>query len=513
MSPKSRGRKKPPKRGGVAGRAQRHGSVSDVFARQLRDARVLLAERDPLEAELWATRVVAGPRLEGMSAAQADLAIAGMLVEYAGNMRVPEAVALLRAVAAVGFPTQRAAATRNADALVARGVPEPPWAHRIGRVVPGAAWRQADAYGDVEIVTCTFRYEAQEHALLISVDRCSGPSVTEVLVVREVDKLRKAAARTDGPWSCYQEISLAEARERVEGPLRVTNASGVRWGTDDLGFLPLALARMRVLPDQPSVLRGYDASDRAAAVADFRASAQGRGLKDQQAARFWAEALAGYSGSLPGEHPARVGPRKLAEVLLSYVPATFELCAEHREALPQVARAWTAWAGECQGFGERDVTELMETLAEVLDTFDEAYDDPDVVPVRVYLRDVAETVTDACVLREVLHRRSVAVPQPGGRLDGHATFGLDASDPGQRAAVLRNEFAGCTSPPGMTHAELLVAVETVAAQLWDDDPPETWQAAKKLLSEGLPPHETLHELVALAGRGGGRLWSKAAGGT
>jgi len=49
--------------------------------------------------------------------------------------------------------------------------------------------------------------------------------------------------------------------------------------------------------------------------------------------------------------------------------------------------------------------------------------------------------------------------------------------------------------------------------LWDDDPPETWQAAKKLLSEGLPPHETLHELVALAGRGGGRLWSKAAGGT
>ena len=37
----------------VASRAQRHGSVSDVFARQLRDARVLLAEGDPLEAELW----------------------------------------------------------------------------------------------------------------------------------------------------------------------------------------------------------------------------------------------------------------------------------------------------------------------------------------------------------------------------------------------------------------------------------------------------------------------------
>jgi hypothetical protein len=65
----------------------------------------------------------------------------------------------------------------------------------------------------------------------------------------------------------------------------------------------------------------------------------------------------------------------------------------------------------------------------------------------------------------------------------------------------------------MTHAELLGAVETVAAQLWDDDPPETWQAAKKLLSEGLPPHETLHELVALAGCRGGPLWSKAAGGT
>jgi len=74
-------------------------------------------------------------------------------------------------------------------------------------------------------------------------------------------------------------------------------------------------------------------------------------------------------------------------------------------------------------------------------------------------------VTDGGVLRKVLHRRSVAVSQPGARLDGHTTFGLDASDPGQRAAVLRNEFAGCTPPLGMSHAELLAAVETVAAQL------------------------------------------------
>ena len=178
-----------------------------------------------------------------------------------------------------------------------------------------------------------------------------------------------------------------------------------------------------------------------------------------------------------------------------------------------MALAWTAWVVQRQGFGEGDVTELRQTLTEVLGAFDEAYDDPDVVPVRAYLRDVAVTVTDGDIRREVLHRRSIAVSQAGARLDGHTSFGLDASDPGQRAAGLRNEFAGCTSPPGMGPRRVAGGFETVAAQLWDDDPPETWQTAKKLLSEGLPPHETLHELVALTGRGGGPLWSKAAGGT
>ena len=106
-----------------------------------------------------------------------------------------------------------------------------------------------------------------------------------------------------------------------------------------------------------------------------------------------------------------------------------------------MALAWTAWVVQRQGFGEGDVTELRQTLTEVLGAFDEAYDDPDVVPVRAYLRDVAVTVTDGDIRREVLHRRSIAVSQAGARLDGHTSFGLDASDPGQRAALLRRRVS------------------------------------------------------------------------
>jgi uncharacterized protein DUF1841 len=42
--------------------------------------------------------------------------------------------------------------------------------------------------------------------------------------------------------------------------------------------------------------------------------------------------------------------------------------------------------------------------------------------------------------------------------------------------------------------------EIVANQLWDDDPPETWETAKRLLADGYERHEVLHMLCSVVAR-------------
>jgi hypothetical protein len=39
--------------------------------------------------------------------------------------------------------------------------------------------------------------------------------------------------------------------------------------------------------------------------------------------------------------------------------------------------------------------------------------------------------------------------------------------------------------------------EIVVNQLWDDDPPEMWQTAQRLLAQGYPRHDVLHMLASV----------------
>ncbi len=41
----------------------------------------------------------------------------------------------------------------------------------------------------------------------------------------------------------------------------------------------------------------------------------------------------------------------------------------------------------------------------------------------------------------------------------------------------------------------VVVQEVIANQLWDDTPPEVWQAAQRLLAEGHDRHAVLHALA------------------
>jgi hypothetical protein len=87
---------------------------------------------------------------------------------------------------------------------------------------------------------------------------------------------------------------------------------------------------------------------------------------------------------------------------------------------------------------------------------------------------------------------------------------LDAEDPEERAALIRLAHPDLDEVIAQDLAELrmggapinprlhLIVHEMVATQIIDDDPPEVFQTAQRLLALGRDPHEVLHMLGSIA---------------
>ncbi|MPZ25256.1 MAG: hypothetical protein GEV12_02075 [Micromonosporaceae bacterium] len=482
----------------AAARAGAHPAAADLVASF--GARMLTAT-DALEAELLAAAVLALPHREGVGPELGELFV-DALCEVAGEQPSPESAALLRGLVAVVPPHQRRVAVAALGQVTAAGHYPPEWAELIGRARPGEAWRSFDVFGDAETVAMTFWYGPAAHAVVVQVDRCRHPAVLRVGVLTDVDQVPAALDPGGDPLLRTEPIELADARARLAPALAhdpdpdldvdLDAATGEPADPLLLG-LPVARARLRRLPaaDRPAP-PGYQAADRAAAVAEFLASPYAAEAGDEKTARFWAEVVAGYSASVPGDPPARIGPLKLPHLLLSYVPNSFALTAEQRRGLPAAVTAWTAWAAQRQGLPEPAQAALRERLPQVLAGFDAAYDDPDNSRLRGYLADLSATTTDAAVLAEALQRRLLAVPLPS---DDRQLRRLDVADPAARRTLVEHEFRDCEPRDGASGAEFLAAAVRVCEQLWHDDPPQVWREARRRADAGTPDHEIIHQLA------------------
>lgn len=456
----------------------------------------LLAATGPLEAESIAAAVLAVPHREDIGARIGE-AFLGALIELAGEDPSPESAALLRALAAVAPARERRLAVAALGEVTAAGHYPPEWAAQVGRATPGEAWRHFDVFGDSETIVVTFRYGEAEHAILVQVDRCREPTVLAAGLADDVPTLRSNLESGDDPLLRIEPIDLAEARRRLGAAVTRDHPEEFAELTEDsLAGLAIARARLRRLPagDDRSGPASYQPADRAAAVAEFMASPHAPAAPDEKLARFWAEVLTGYSAYLPGDPPARVGPLKLSQLLLAYVPNTFALTEDQRRGMPGAVTAWVRWAAQRQGLDEAAVAELDQRLPEVLARFEDAFQDPDSVGIRAYLADLSATTTDAAVLTEALHRRVLAVPLPGQR-DGELRR-LDAADPAARRTMIEREYGECEPPEGMSREDFLAAAVRACEQLWYDDPPERWRTAQRLSAAGTNDHDVIHRLVA-----------------
>lgn len=108
---------------------------------------------------------------------------------------------------------------------------------------------------------------------------------------------------------------------------------------------------------------------------------------------------------------------------------------------------------------------------------------------------------------ETRERRAWTVPEREGRFQGLELSRLDPSDPDDRRLLIVAEHPDIAAAMERDEDEVLIGGEPVstelhiamhqiaAAQLWDDDPPEMWQTAKRLRELGYDRHEILHMLA------------------
>ena len=81
---------------------------------------------------------------------------------------------------------------------------------------------------------------------------------------------------------------------------------------------------------------------------------------------------------------------------------------------------------------------------------------------------------------------------------------MDVGDPAVRRALAEAEFGACTPHAGLAQEEFLAAVHRVVAELWDDDPPETFTAARRLFASGADWHDIIHTLAETPAATGGQ---------
>jgi hypothetical protein len=222
----------------------------------LSEARQVLAHvRQPIDAELWGSdmigalsgRATGGARAEADAEVMAELATS--LVPAAEQEGTPEALALLRILAAIGSPTLQEAATHAARRVAGHGVPDPDWAAVIGSPTVGRCWHYSDVGGRQESLTVSFGYGQAEHALSVLIDHGRGGKIKDAWVDDAAGLLDKTWLAADNdPLIVFEEIKPADASERLARAVAAGECPVKPDETDDLtAHRALLRARVRYL--------------------------------------------------------------------------------------------------------------------------------------------------------------------------------------------------------------------------------------------------------------------------
>jgi hypothetical protein len=223
---------------------------SRAFGVVLSEAQQVLPHvREPVDAELWGSDMIGALSASAADSGDIMTELADSLVPAAEQAATPEALALLRILAAIGSPGLRASSAQAAERVIERGVPDPDWAATIGSPTVGECWHYSDVAGRQESVTMSFGYGSSEHALSVLIDHGRGGGVKDAWVGDAAGLLDKTwLAVQNDPTMVFEAIDAADARGRLERAISVGECPEKPDEADDLtAHRALLHARMRFL--------------------------------------------------------------------------------------------------------------------------------------------------------------------------------------------------------------------------------------------------------------------------
>jgi hypothetical protein len=471
--------------------------------------RELETAADALAAELYVSEVLGAWWGRYDSLADPEVLLGEGLVAYAARKKRAGAVGLLRVIAALGTDAQREKAAAAADAL-AGGVGEPEWVAALGTGRVSEAWVYGDVFGDQTSVVLVVERADRRHGVVVLVDHVLGGIVKDAFVTEDPDDVVADIREIDDATTFVREMAPDAAAALLVTAFAETDRvamAGLEPPVDE-EFAPsraLVLARLRLLPVPPPVAAPVplDAAARAGVVDEFLGSEEARDLPP--AARGCAELFVEFGNAVDPARPLRVGPGLIDQFLDETLNDGPEISDEEFEALPATVRAWAEWAGRRAELPDAAMAELREAVDDMACAIGRPGDP---VPVAADVADAYLAGLDLDGVRpedmpDVLERRMFAVPAVGTRIGDEEFPFLDPSDPDDRGMLIEGEHPeyhdALAAPESDTvdgvNPRLHIAMhQIVANQLWDNEPPEVWQAAKRLSATGMDRHDVLHAI-------------------
>jgi hypothetical protein len=192
-------------------------AMAATFAGVLAEASDVLGQvDDPVDAELWVSDLIGALAASAAGHGSLTSALTGALIPAAEATSTPQALALLRVFAAVGWPALRAAAGQAAARVSALGVADPPWTCSLGAPRVGDCWHYADGGGRQESLTMTFAYGDRQHAVCVLIDHGRGGQIRDTWVAKAPGlRAQTERAAAGDPLVVFEMIDPADAGRRL----------------------------------------------------------------------------------------------------------------------------------------------------------------------------------------------------------------------------------------------------------------------------------------------------------
>jgi hypothetical protein len=377
----------------------------------------------------------------------------------------------------------------------------------------GPCFVASDEFGETRVVLCEFSYPdgANPHAVFAVIDEAwhgaiSALTLDDGPIGKRRRKLEKDARRKGGE---VREVTAAEAGALLRDGIASFWKKGPAPGADarlPRSDLDLAAARAAVLaPGAADVIPAaerWPEPARLELVDEFLDSPYAAGLVDP-VSRMVPRVLVTNCVLNLGCDPTLIGPVVLERLLLGVLPRTLLAPDRFGEAIPPVVEAWAEWLAERNKLPASSGRRLMRRTRLTLLRFARIWYGPDAYPMRRYVDDLSDSdAADGSVIGEVVERRSFAVPAPSDRVTGPVSGDalsageLDAASEGDRALIAALEVSARGLPQPR-----IPAYVTVTRQLWDNDPPAVWEAARRMRRAGRSREAALDRLA--------RTWERA----